>query len=166
MLDAVITSVQSFFSGDTSAAIDRLKSMDFDTAQLGELALNMSMSKSVEMTRGYHNGSDRLHDLMEEDADVASALEFIASEQKRLIDVAGSVLDRPSSAKLVRSLLPPLMSEPFAALESKVNAARNPDETIEAQALLDALGTTTEEMVADASELVKDVMPLDGQADQ
>ncbi len=122
VLESVIGAVQDFFTGDTGAAVQQLKAMDFDTAQLGELSLQMSMTKSAMVSRGYHNGDDRLHDVTSKNADLSQALEFIASEQKRLVDLAKNVLDEPSSARLIKSLLPPLMAEPFAELKQMVNA--------------------------------------------
>ena len=54
---------------------------------------------------------------------VDQALEFIATEQKRLVDIAKALFDAPSAAKLVRSLVPPLMSEPFSQLNEQIAAA-------------------------------------------
>jgi hypothetical protein len=123
VLSTIVEAVNKFFSGDVGQAVAKLKQMDFDGQQLAELSLNMSMSKSVDITKAYHNGGDRLHDLMNRDADVNQALEFIASEQKRLIDVAKDMFDAPSAAKLVRSLVPPMLSEPFAQLSEQVSEA-------------------------------------------
>ena len=81
------------------------------------------MSKSAEINRGYHDGMDKLHQLANKDAEIGNALEFLANEQKRLVDLASNVLETPSAVKLVKSLLPPLLSEPFAALQQEVMAA-------------------------------------------
>ncbi|CAN0531893.1 unnamed protein product, partial [Scytosiphon promiscuus] len=116
VLSSVIEVVQNFFNGDMDGAISKLKMMDFDTGQLAELSLNMSMTRTAEISRALHNGSDQLHNLKTRDADVAQALEFLATEQRRLVESAGSLFDSPSAAKLVKSLLPPMLSEPFAAL--------------------------------------------------
>ncbi|NKB97672.1 MAG: hypothetical protein GKR90_04105 [Pseudomonadales bacterium] len=124
VLGTVIAAVQDFFSGATGAAVDKLKAMDFDTGSLAELSLNMSMSRSAEVTKGYHNGNDKLHDLKNRDSDVVAALEFMASETKRLVDVAHEVLDMPSAVKMIKTLLPPMMTEPFAALDEHVDSAK------------------------------------------
>ncbi|MEQ8689646.1 MAG: hypothetical protein RIC89_02260 [Pseudomonadales bacterium] len=123
VLSSVIEVVQNFFNGDMEGAISKLKMMDFDTGQLAELSLNMSMTKTAEISRALHNGSDQLHNLKTRDADVAQALEFLATEQRRLVESAGSLFDSPSAAKLVKSLLPPMLSEPFAALQSELDTA-------------------------------------------
>ncbi len=120
VLQSVMEAVDSFFRGDTGQAIQKLKAMDFDSGQLAELSLNMSMSKSAEVSKAYFNGADAMQDLMDRDANLSQALEFIASEQKRLIDLAKDVLDAPSAVGLVRSLMPPLMSDPFAELAQQV----------------------------------------------
>ena len=62
VLSSVVEAVQSFFTGDMMSAMSKLKAMDFDSSELAELSLNMSMSKSAEITKGYHNGDDRMHD--------------------------------------------------------------------------------------------------------
>ena len=124
VLSSVVEAVQSFFTGDMMSAMSKLKAMDFDSSELAELSLNMSMSKSAEVTKGYHNGDDRLHDLRNRDADVVNALEFMANEQKRLIDVASEVLEMPSAVKMVKALIPPMMSEPFAELRDEIQSAK------------------------------------------
>ncbi len=120
VLQSVMQAVDSFFRGDVGQAVQKLKAMDFDGGQLAELSLNMSMSKSAEVSKAFFNGADAMQDLMDRDANLSQALEFIASEQKRLIDLAKDVLDAPSAVGLVRSLMPPLMSDPFAELAEQV----------------------------------------------
>ncbi len=138
VLSTIVSVVQSFFTGEVGDAIDKLKSMDFDAQQLSSLALNMSMTKSASVTKAYHDGADgQLHDVAQNDASVDQALDFLATEQKRLIDLAKSVLDAPSSANLIRSLVPPLLSEPFADLRKEIIASQQvqePDEVDETEA--------------------------------
>jgi hypothetical protein len=123
VLSTVISVVNSFFSGDMDQAVDKLKAMNFDLGELAELSLDMTMSKSAQVSRAYHDGGDHMHDLKARDADISRAIEFMASAQKRLIDVAKSVFDEPSAAKLVRSLVPPMLSEPFGELRQQIVAA-------------------------------------------
>ena len=130
VLSSVVEVVQQFFTGNVGQAMAKLKSMDFDAQQLSELSLNMSLTKSAQVSKAFHNGMDQLHELKSRDGDIAQALDFLASEQKRLIDMAADVLDTPSAARLVRSLVPPMLSEPFAALRDEV-AASNGLELIE-----------------------------------
>ena len=120
VLSTIVQAVNKFFTGNVGDAVAKLKQMDFDGQQLAELSLNMSMSKSVAVTNGYHNGDNYLHDLKNRDDGINQALEFLASEQKRLVDVAKDYFDAPSAAKLVRSLVPPMLSEPFAQLREQV----------------------------------------------
>lgn len=126
VLSTIVQAVQQFFTGNVGQAVAKLKAMDFDGQQLSELSLNMSMSKSANVTKAFHNGEDRLHDLKNRDADVNQALEFLASEQKRLIDVAKGVFDAPSAAGLIRSLVPPLLADPFAQLEQQIETQPGP----------------------------------------
>ena len=123
VLSGIIDAVNSFFSGQVGDAVDKLQQLDFDGAQLAELSLNLSQTKSAEVTRAYRNGADALDQLRERDADVEQALEFIATEQKRLVDLAAEVFEAPSAARLVRSLVAPLLDEPFSQLQDKLLAA-------------------------------------------
>jgi hypothetical protein len=139
VLSTIIEAVSKFFSGDVGQAVDKLKQMEFDGQQLAELSLNMSMSKSADISKAYHNGAEHLHELKNRDADIGQALDFLASEQKRLIEVAREFFDAPSAAKLVRSLVAPLLSEPFGQLSEQIAAAKEldtaetPAETIDAE---------------------------------
>ncbi|MEM7078197.1 MAG: hypothetical protein AAF513_06155 [Pseudomonadota bacterium] len=137
VLDAVVSSVNSFFSGDMGGAVATLKNMEFDYSNLAELSLSMSSSRMVEVNKAYHNGDQAMHEMMNKDADVTKALEFMASEQKRLVDVAKSVLDDPSAARLVRELIPPLLAAPLDQLREKVDNA-------DVQVLLEATGESIE----------------------
>jgi len=120
VMSTVIEAVNAFFTGKVGDAVAKLKAMDFDGAQLAEMSLNMSLSKSSSVSKAYHDGADYLHDLKNRDADIGQALEFMATEQKRLIDMAKNLLDAPSAAKLVRTLVPPMMAEPFAQLAEQI----------------------------------------------
>lgn len=139
VMSTVIDVVSSFFTGKVGDAVAKLKAMEFDGSQLAEMSLNMSMTKSAMVSKAYHDGGDYLHDLKNRDSDIGQALEFMATEQKRLIDMAKDVFDAPSAAKLVRSLVPPMMSEPFAELAEKISApvsqvADDDDESTPAEA--------------------------------
>lgn len=139
VMSTVIDVVNSFFTGKVGDAVAKLKAMEFDGSQLAEMSLNMSMTKSAMVSKAYHDGGDYLHDLKNRDSDIGQALEFMATEQKRLIDMAKDVFDAPSAAKLVRSLVPPMMSEPFAELAEKISApvsqvADDDDESTPAEA--------------------------------
>ncbi len=127
VLSSVVDVVQQFFTGNVGQAVTRLKTMDFDAQQLSELSLNMSLTKSAQVSKAFHNGMDHLHDLKNRDGDIAQVLDFLASEQKRLIDMASDVLDTPSAARLVRSLVPPMLSDPFAVLRDEVAAGGSAD---------------------------------------
>lgn len=129
VMNAVVEAVQNFFNGDTRGAVAKLKAMDFDLSQLGELSLSLRSSRSAELTRGYlspQQGQDQLN----KEADVLQALDFLASEQKRLVDVANDLFDTPSSTRLIKSLLPPLLSAPFSQLDAEIDAAQEIADTV------------------------------------
>jgi len=111
VLARIIEVANKFFDGSVSAALNKLKTMEFDTGTLAELSLKMSMTKSVAFTRAYQGGEEQLHGLASRDSEVNSMLEFFADEQKKLIDMASSVLDGESAVKLVRSLLPAMIAD-------------------------------------------------------
>jgi hypothetical protein len=123
VLSTIIDVVNKFFTGDVGQAVDKLKNMDFDGQQLAELSLNMSMSKSASVSKAYHNGGDHLHELKNREADIGQALEYLANEQKRLIDMSKDIFDAPSAAKLIRSLVPPMLSDPFSQLREQIAAS-------------------------------------------
>ncbi len=123
VLQTIVDVVNQFFKGSVGDAVSTLKTMEFDLSQLASLSLEMSMSKSAEVSKAYHDGGDHVHDLMTQNGDVAKALEFMATAQKRLVDVAKTVFDEPSAAKLIKSLVPPLLSEPLEQLREEVTRA-------------------------------------------
>lgn len=116
VIATVIEVANSFFTGDVGAAVEKLQALDFDGEQLAELSLGMSLTKSVSVSRAYQRNGEALQDLKVRDQGIAQALDFLAAEQKRLIEVAKEIFDAPSAAKLVRSLVPVLTSDPFAKL--------------------------------------------------
>ena len=158
VLATAIDVVQKFFSGDLSGAVDKLKALNFDTSELAELSLDLSMTRTAEVTRGYLGGPERNYDTLTKDADIVQALEFLASEQRRMIDVANSAFDTPSSVKLVKSLLPPLLSEPFADLQSEIDAAKEtvavPDVSQTTDDAID--GAIVEKVIDDIADSVVD----------
>ncbi len=123
VIDAVISVAEKFFKGDMSGAVRTLKAMDFDSSELAELSLNLSMEASASYSRGYLKGADGVAGLKNRDAGVGQVLDFLATEQKRLVNMAKDVLDAPSAAKLVKTLLPPLLTQPFEELRSEVSLA-------------------------------------------
>ena len=163
VLGTVMDVVQRFFSGDMEGAVAKLKMMDFDSSELAELSLQMSMSKSAEINRGYHDGMDKLHQLANKDAEIGNALEFLANEQKRLVDLASNVLETPSAVKLVKSLLPPLLSEPFAALQEEVMAA--PSEVPASDEAADAAEVTEGVVAAMPSDVAAVATPTESEVE-
>ena len=130
VLKEVIGVANKFFNNDLSAAVSKLESMEFDMATLADFSLKMSMSRSVEYSKTVGGSElpeqstlDGLKRLADRDGEISKVLEFFASEQRRLIDSASEVLDRPSAVKMVKSLLPPMLEDPFAILSEKVQDA-------------------------------------------
>jgi len=137
VLARVIEVANKFFEGSVGAALNKLKTMEFDTGTLAELSLKMSMTKSVEFTRAYQGGEDQLRRLAERDGGINNMLEFFADEQKKLIDMASEVLDGESAVKLVKSLLPPMLEEPLQALVAEVADYEAPQPVEDAEGLID-----------------------------
>jgi len=143
VLARVIEVANQFFEGSVGAALNKLKTMEFDTGTLAELSLKMSMTKSVEFTRAYQGGEDQLRRLAERDGGINNMLEFFADEQKKLIDMANEVLDGESAVKLVKSLLPPMLEEPLQALVAEVADHEAPEPVYD-----DAEDLTDDDVVA------------------
>lgn len=126
-IDAVLSSVTAvaneFFGGSYQDAMSTLAAMDFDSSQLSELSLSMTMTRSSAVTNGYREGGDQLDQLMNKGGEIVEALEFLATEQRRMIDQAKEVLDDGSAAKLVRGLMPLMLEDTVGKLRDQVAAA-------------------------------------------
>ncbi len=120
VLDSVTQIANQFFSGSYAEAKSTLQALDFDAGTLAELSLSMTMTSKLEQSGGYREGADQLDQLQNRGGQVVEALEFLANEQRRLIDQAKEVLDDGSAATLVRSLLPPLMEDTVNKLKAQV----------------------------------------------
>ena len=135
VLSMVIEVADNFFSGSLDGALNQLRELDLNTDAIADFSLKMSMTRSVEVTRSHYKepegdaratGLDRI---AKSDGGVMKMLEFLASEQRRLIDSASQVLDTTSSVRLVKSLLPslleqrPMLEQPFEELEAQIDAA-------------------------------------------
>ncbi|MGI9326594.1 MAG: hypothetical protein ACR2PZ_15350, partial [Pseudomonadales bacterium] len=120
VLDSVTQIANQFFNGSFAEAKSTLQAMDFDAGTLAELSLSMTMTSKLEQSGGYREGADQLDQLQNRGGQVVEALEFLATEQRRLIDQAKEVLDDGSAATLVRSLLPPLMEDTVNKLKAQV----------------------------------------------
>lgn len=129
---ADITEVaQKFFSGSMNDAASMLRDLDFDTSQLAELSLKMTMTRTTEIRSGYREGMDQLDQLSSRGGEVMEMLDFMASEQRRLIDRAKDVLDDESAVRVVTSLIPALLEEP-AALDALAKLDASLDELVPA----------------------------------
>ena len=116
-IDSVLASVvevaNQFFENDMAAALDKLKMMDFDTSTLADFSLKMTKTKSIHFTRLSGGANfDGLQRLADRDGEVSKVLEFFADEQRKLIDSASEVLNRPSAIRMVKSLLPLYWNSP------------------------------------------------------
>ncbi|MFK7914931.1 MAG: hypothetical protein AB8B93_13520 [Pseudomonadales bacterium] len=126
-IDAVLANVtevaNAFFGGSYQDAMGKLSAMDFDSGQLSELSLSMTMTRTAATTGGYREGADQLDQLLNQGGEIVEALEFLATEQRRMIDQAKEVLDDGSAAKLVRGLMPLMLEDTVHRLREQVAAA-------------------------------------------
>ena len=127
LLGGIAEVAQAFFSGAMNEAVDQLRNLDFDTATLSELSLRMSMTQKTVTNSGYRDAPDALDQLTAGGGEVLQALDFLASEQRRLIEQAQEIFDDESAVRAVTSLLPPLLENPAALdalekLESNLEA--------------------------------------------
>jgi hypothetical protein len=114
LLEDITEVAQKFFSGSMNDAASMLRDLDFDTSQLAELSLKMSMTRTTEIRSGYREGMDQLDQLSSRGGEVMEMLDFMATEQRRLIDRAKDVFDDESAVRVVTSLIPALLEEPAA----------------------------------------------------
>lgn len=127
LLEDITAVAQKFFSGSMNDAASMLRELDFDTSQLAELSLKMSMTRTTEIQSGYREGLDQLDQLSSRGGEVMEMLDFMATEQRRLIDRAKDVFDDESAVRVVTSLIPPLLEQP-AALDALAELDASLDE--------------------------------------
>lgn len=127
LLEDITAVAQKFFSGSMNDAASMLRELDFDTSQLAELSLKMSMTRTTEIQSGYREGLDQLDQLSSRGGEVMEMLDFMATEQRRLIDRAKDVFDDESAVRVVTSLIPSLLEQP-AALDALAKLDASLDE--------------------------------------
>ena len=121
VLATVIDTANHFFGGDSiRTTMQKLTSMDFDLAELADFSLKMSVEKSVSVDRMYKRPDQPLQVLADQDAQIAQTLEFFASEQRNMIDMARTGFDDESAVRLVNNLLPPMLDGLLGELQQAV----------------------------------------------
>ena len=132
-LDGVIASVidiaEQFLAGDLDATRTAIQDLDFDTSELAELSLRLSVARSVTVDQAYGGDLASFAALTETSSNAAAVLEFFANEQRTLIDSARDVLSDASSVRLVAELLPALISEPLTELAQRIDTQAVLDDT-------------------------------------
>lgn len=130
-LDEVIASVlavaEQFLGGDLDATRSAIQDLAFDSSELAELSLRLSVARSVTVDDAYGGDLASFAALTDTSAEAASILEFFANEQRTLIDTARETLSDASSVQLVSSLLPALVSEPLDLLAQRIDSQELPE---------------------------------------
>ncbi len=112
LLNEVVHVANKFFSGDVRAAWDRLLTLEFTSDELAEFSLRMSVAHTKQVTKAYQ-GEGGLAGFAARDKQALEVLEYLAGEQRSLIESARAHFDDASAVSLVRELLPQLLpSEP------------------------------------------------------
>ena len=127
VLGSVLEAANEFFQGGVSDAAQTLRALSFDTAQLAELSLDLTSTRTLDVDR--FSGAGSAPQLYERNASVDSTIEFFADTQRRLIEDARTALDDPSAAVLIRRLVPPLLSQPFEDLGSLLSQSASQEQT-------------------------------------
>ncbi|MCR9277412.1 MAG: hypothetical protein NXH85_05515 [Pseudomonadaceae bacterium] len=120
LLDGLVEAAGSFLSGDGRGALRQLEALDFDTSQLAEFSLDLSVTKKVSVDRLFKGEASPLSSIAARDSNVSATLDLLASEQKTLIDSARQSFDDASAANLVRQALPFLLVSPLEQLADDV----------------------------------------------
>lgn len=143
-IDRVIAGVtdvaNQFFSGAYDEARTQLASLDFDASTLSELSLNLTTTRQADIARSYRGDADPLDQLRNRGGEIVQALEFLATEQRQLIDSAKDVFDDASAARLVRTLVPSLLADAVSDLRDEI-----------AESGTDALADAAEDAPAEAA---------------
>lgn len=136
LLDTVIGVANKFFKGNVSAAMERLQNLDFNTEELADFSLKMSFSAKVNVDKVFLGEGGQLESLAIRDKEVSALLNFFADEQTKLVESAKEQFGDPSAAKLVRALLPKLVTAPFEQLHKHIEASEPVDQVpVEPEAL-------------------------------
>lgn len=109
VLAQMVDMADAYFGGSMEATVARLNEMDFDTESLLDVSFQMSVSRRMEVSRGYGNAEEGLTRLASRDSEVRNTLEFFADGQRRILESAQEVMRRASAAKMVRALLPAML---------------------------------------------------------
>lgn len=120
VLAGVTDVANQFFSGAYDDARAQLAAIDFDASTLSELSLNLTTTREAEIARSYRGEADPLDQLRNRGGEIVQALEFLATEQRQLIDSAKDVFDDASAVRLVRTLVPSLLAEAVSDLRDEI----------------------------------------------
>ena len=115
VLGEVVAAAESFYLGDSGAALSKLTAMNLDADTLLELSLTMSVHERVEYQRvglGPSAGAAaQLKRLAAADQAVGKLLDGMARQQRRLLSQAQHQFEPASAIRLVQGLLPPVMNQ-------------------------------------------------------
>lgn len=120
LLDGLVDAASSFLSGDGRGALRQLEALNFDTSQLAEFSLDLSVTKKVSVDRLFKGEASPLENIVARDSNISASLDLLANEQKALIDSARQSFDDASAANLVRKALPFLLVSPLEQLADDV----------------------------------------------
>ncbi len=155
LLDGLVDAASSFLSGDGRGALQKLEALNFDTSQLAEFSLDLSVTKKVTVDRLFKGAASPLESIVARDSNISATLDLLANEQKTLIDSARQSFDDASAANLVRKALPFLLVSPLEQLADDVAGYSAP---VNADADVDA------DDAADTTDNADDGAPVDAPA--
>ena len=126
VIDSVIDVADRFLAGDLQGSRQAALDLDFDSSELAELSLRLSVTRSVTVDSAYGGDLAGVRDLLSGSPEAQQVFEVLATEQRRLIDSARETLVDSSAAGLVTGLLPSLLSEPLNRLSERVEGSVEP----------------------------------------
>jgi len=128
LFDKIVDVANEFFQGSLKDAVAELKNLEFDGEELSDLALQFGRSQSRSALKAYGD-ADGIDRLVTRDRTVSAALEYYADSERTLVEAAGEKFAQTSAVKLVRTVLPALVSGELPAAEAAAAGDGDASET-------------------------------------
>ncbi len=126
LLNGVVKVANKFFHGDLRAALERLGDIQFDTQQLSDFSLDLSVEKRRQVNRAFLGDGGEVERFVSRNKGISQMMKVLVNDQQQLLEAARTRFDERSSVKLVRELFMPLV---MPDLKQSLLASAQPIET-------------------------------------
>lgn len=109
LLEGIFKVADKFFRGNLRSAVERLGDLEFDSSQLNNFALDMSLENRQQVNRAFLGQGGEVERFVSRDKGMAQMLQVLRDDQRQLIDAARTRFDEKSAVKLVQDVFLPLV---------------------------------------------------------